>query len=268
MTTMQLFPSSHHAASVLGAALALAAVAAPAAAADPVERSLYQLELPAGVVEHGLVDVSTTGSPIPQHIRTEYWATNERWRSVTRDARSGGLIRETFVTENETTIYEARWSDRDGGPGIRKAPHIWRFRGRDVPPLAGWAPAYNRKLVQKGLLAPVAPVTVAGLTGTQYIVPQSRKTSDPSKRDTEWLTDDPAAKTEIALENGTFAPLVRQHSTDNGTFGTFVQREELISRERVAGASGLKRRLSHAAKRRAVKAWGAKIRAAGKRPRP
>jgi hypothetical protein len=268
MTPIRIRPTCRRAVCVLGAALSLT-VAAPAAATEPPEPSLYQLELPEGVVEHGVVDLSITGSPAPQHTLTEYWATNERWRSVTRDARGGAVVRESFVTENETTIYSAAGFDYEGGPGMgTRGGHIVRFRGRDVPPLAGWAPAYNRKLVQDGLLAPVAPVTVAGLTGTLYVVPQSRKTTDPSEDDAGWLTDDPDAKTEIALEDGTFAPLVRQTTADNGRYGTFVQREELVSRERVAGAGGLMRRLSHEAKRRAVKVWRAKVRAARKRQRP
>ena len=240
-------------AAVVGAVLATAAVAAPAGAAPRTpDPSLYALELPAGVVEHGVVDFSTTGNPRPVHTRVEYWADNSRWRSVTRDAASGAVLRQAYGTETDTTYYETSGS-----------PRVYRIAFRSVPPLAGWAPGYNRGLVSRGLLSPVSPVTVAGIAGTLYTVPGDRKSTEPGSG--KWTTDDTSADTQIALENDTYAPLVRQTSSANGQYGTFVQREELVSRERLSGSASASAKLSRAAASRTVKAWRAKARATRRR---
>jgi hypothetical protein len=244
MTHVRVLP---RVAAAVGGGLAAAGVAAPAHAGPQVPDSLFTLELPAGVVEHGVVDVSTTGNPRPYHSRVEYWADNSSWRSVTRDAATGAVVRQAFSTPTRTTYYET------GGH-----PRVWTFPARSVPPLAGWAPGYNRQLVQRGLLSPVSPVTIAGIAGTLYAVPNDRKSTQQG--DDKWTTDDTSADTQIALENGTFAPLVRQTSMANGQYGTFVQREELVSRERLSGTAAASAKLSRAAATRTVKAWRAKAR--------
>jgi len=244
MTHVRVLP---RVAAVAGAALAAAVLAAPAHAGPRAPDSLFTLELGAGVVEHGVVDVSITGSPQPSHTRVEYWADNSRWRSVTRDAASGNIVRQAYSTPTRTTYYEA---------GAQ--PRVWTFPARSIPPLAGWAPGYNRLLVQKGLLSPVQPITIAGIAGTLYTVPNDRKSTEQG--DDKWTTDTTSADTQIALEDGTFAPLVRQTSMDNGRYGTFVQREELVSRERLTGSAAASAKLSRAAAARTVKAWRAKVR--------
>jgi hypothetical protein len=235
------------AAAILPAAvLAAAVLAAPAGAASRgLDPALYALELPAGVVEHGMVVCSITGSSRPSHTRVEYWADNSRWRSVTRDAASGAVLRQAFGTEKSTTYYE-----------LGSHPRVYSIPFRSVPPLAGWAPGYNRRLVSKGLLSPVAPVTIAGIAGTLYAVPSDRKSTEPG--DDRWTTDDTSADTQIALETGTFAPLVRQTSMANGRYGTFVQREELVSRERLTGAAVAK--VSRSTASRTIRAWRSKVR--------
>jgi hypothetical protein len=241
MTHVRVLP---RVAAAVGAVLAAAALAVPASAAPRIPDSLFALELPAGVVEHGVVDVSTTGNPRAYHSRVEYWADNSSWRSITRDAASGAVVRQAVSTANRTTYYDV-------------AEHrVFTYPSRSVPPLAGWAPGYNRELVSKGLLSPVSPVTVAGIAGTLYAVPNDRKSTEPG--DDKWTTDDTSADTQIALENGTFAPLVRQTSMPNGQYGTFVQREELVSRERLSGSAATSAKLSRAATTRTVKAWRSK----------
>jgi len=245
MTHVRVLP---RVAAAVGAVLAAAVVAAPAGAASRgLPPSLYALELPAGVVEHGVVDMSTTGNPRAYHVRVEYWADNSRWRSVTRDATTGAVQRQAVGTDTRTTYYE-----------VGSHPRVYVVPFRSVPPLAGWAPGYNRELVQKGLLSPVSPVTIAGLAGTLYTVPNDRKSTEPG--DDRWTTDDTSADTQIALEDGTFAPLVRQTSMPNGKYGTFVQREELVSRERLTGQAAASAKLSRAAASRTIKAWRSKVR--------
>lgn len=262
---------------LLGAVLATAAVAAPAADAagkGQLDPAIYDAEIPAGVVEHGVVSLDITGSPAPQDDLTEYWATNTRWRSITRDKSDGTLLREAWGDEHGTTYFTHKQRPQPnlkvpkGAPRPEDMPKLMATKHRSTPPLAGWTPAYNRNLVTKGLLSPLSPVTIAGIAGTLYVVPQDRKTTDPDKVGQDWVTDDTSGRTEIALENGTFAPLVRQTSRpNNGEYGTFVQREELVSRERITDDSALREKLSYAAKRKKIKAFKAKIAAAKKRSR-
>jgi hypothetical protein len=257
MTSTQSPSVRRRAAAVVCSAAALAGLAAaPAAPAAQrtIDPALYETELPAGVVEHGVVAFTIKGSPSVVDSRTEYWATNQRWRSRTTDAKTGRLVSEGVGTETSTTYFYAR--------SPRGIPNVMSVDHRSTPPLAGWTAAYNRKLVQRGVLAPVSPATVAGLQGTLYAVPQERKSSDPGAGEDKWTTDDTSAKTEIVLEDGSFWPLVRQTSSDNGRYGTFVQREELLSRERTQATEQLVAQFSHAARQRRVKAWNAKVRAA------
>jgi hypothetical protein len=245
MTHVRVLP---RVAALVGAVLAATVPAAPAGAASRgLGSSLYALELPAGVVEHGVVDFSITGSSRPSHTRVEYWADNSRWRSVTRDASSATVLRQAFGTGTSTAYYE-----------MGSRPHVYAIPFRSPPPLAGWAPGYNRQLVAKGLLSPVSPVAIAGIGGTLYAVPNDRKSTEHG--DDKWTTDNTSADTQIALENGTYAPLVRQTSMANGKYGTFVQREELVSRERLTGEAAAAAKLSRAAASRTIKAWRSKAR--------
>ena len=218
-----------------------------------------------------VVGVTITGSPAPIDDTTEYWATNTRWRSITKDTSDGTLLREAWGDESGTTYFTHQRRPQPGlkvpkgAPRPEDMPKLIVTKGRSTPPLAGWTPAYNRKLVAKGLLSPLSPVTIAGLSGTLYVVPQEQKSTDPGATGEKWVTDDTGSRTEIALENDTFAPLARQTSKEhNGEYGTFVQREELVSRERTADASTLRAKLSSAAKQRKIKAFKAKIAKAGK----
>lgn len=253
---------------LLGVVLA-AAVAAPASAAGPqIDPAIYDAEIPAGLVEHGVVDTTITGSPAPLDDRTEYWASGDRWRSITKDRSDGTLLREAWGDATRTTYFTHA---RRPQPGVRapkgapspdSAPRLIELDRRATPPLAGWTAAYNRKLVQKGLLSPLAAVNVAGIAGTLYVVPQERKSTDPAQSGEQWVTDDTGSRTEIALEDGTFAPLVRQTSKENnGEYGTFVQREELVSRERSTDDAALRAKLSTATQAKALKAFKAKVKA-------
>lgn len=257
MTSTQPHLLRRRAAALACAAAALGGLAAPAGAdaQRTLDPAIYDTELPAGVVEHGVVAFTITGSPSPMDTRTEYWATKDRWRSRTTDAKSGDLVREAIGTETSTTYFSIR--SRGGVPRVTTIPH------RSTPPLAGWTAAYNRKLVARGVLQPVSPITVAGIQGTLYAVPQERKSTDPDAGEDRWVSDTTSAKTEIALEDGTGWPLVRQTSQENnGRYGTFVQREELLSRERTPATERVVAQFSRAAKDRRVRAWNAKVRAA------
>src|SRR4051812_889202 len=242
-----------------GLALAVAATAAlalpaGASASGTIDPAVYDSGVPANTVEHGVVDFSITGSPRPQHTKTEYWATSTRWRSVTTDASSGVRLREAYGDEKSSHYFNLAGDD----------PRVMDIHAPSPPPLAGWTPAYNKKLVDRGLLQAVGPVTIAGIQGTDYLVPDDRKSSDPSAGDDKWKTDDTSAKTEIALEDGTYAPLVRQTTTANGSYGTFRQREELTFRERVPATPETTSNLTRSALTRTARAWSAKVRAAKK----
>ncbi len=143
------------------------------------------------------------------------------------------------------TSTESRWREAfSAARNPRQSLHSAAWRSA--------APGYNRGLVSRGLLSPVSPVTVAGIAGTLYTVPGDRKSTAPG--DDKWTTDDTSADTQIALENGTFAPLMRQTSTANGRY---VQREELLSRERLSGSAAASAKLSRAAHGQGVAGEGA-----------
>ncbi len=256
MTSTQSPPVHRRALALACSAAALAGLAGPAGAQAQrtVDPAVFDTGLPAGVVEHGVVAFTIKGSPQPANTRTEYWATNQRWRSRTTDAKTGELLREAIGTEHSTTYFSVR--PPNGIPNVMTSPH------RSTPPLAGWTAAYNRKLVERGVLRAASPITIAGLQGTLYTVPEERKSTDPDAGDDRWVTDDTSSKTEIALEDGTAWPLMRQTTADNGRYGTFVQREELLTRERNQATDQLVAQFSRAAKDRRVRAWKAKVRAA------
>jgi hypothetical protein len=238
--------------SLLAAAAAIAAVAAaPAAAQRGVPPEVLSNDVPAGQVEHGVISRTITGVPAgyERNDRIEYWATSTRFRTRTTDARTGAVRGESFFDGRETVWYSTT------------RPKVVRFKGHEPWPGAGHPAAYNRKLVERGLLEQVGERTIAGLSGVVYRVRQDRKTSDPNAGEDMWKTDNPAGQTELVFEAGTFRPLQRTNTMENnGEPGrTFRQDEVLISRETRPVTSAAMARLSKAAKRTALKAWKAKL---------
>ena len=233
--------SSPRTLAALTAALAAGAVAATPALADQqgIDPAIYETGIPAGQIEHGKVDELITGGSVPRHTLTEYWASDDRWRSVTRDVRTGRVVREAFSTPREFVYFNAG-----------RSPRVIRGKGPDMPPMAGWTAAYNRKLVENGKLRETGSRTVAGIDGVVYA----------SK---DWVTDDPDNQTEIVLERGTFKPLSRitDLPASQGTSG-FRHAEVLVSREVVAETSQTAAPLSAAAKKRVLASWNAKVRKA------
>ncbi len=251
---MSILSSTHRRVATAAAVLAAGAVAAAPAIADRgIDPAIYDTGIPAGQVEHGVVDFSITGSPSPEHTRTEYWASDDRWRSITRDAKSGRVLREAFATPKEFV----HLSHSGNGPRVIKG------KGPEVPPMAGWTAAYNSKLVARGILRETGSRPVAGIDGVVYTVPGEKKSTDPRSGDATWVTDDTRTRTEIVLERGTHKPLVRTSTlADNGDWGTFRQSEELVSREVLAETPQTFAPLSAKAKRQTVARWNAKLRAA------
>ncbi|WP_272473293.1 hypothetical protein [Baekduia alba] len=242
---------------LLGASGAVAALALPAlagAAPAALDPALTDTGIPAGVLEHGVVAFDLTGVPKPSHGTTEYWATSSSWRSVSRDA-SGALSAQGVSSPSGSVVFNAkeRISFRSDGPS--------------TPPFAGWSPAYNKKLVAGGLLQPIGPQTVAGIAGTKYTVPDGKKSNDPSTGADHWVTDNTAAQTTIVLEDGTYAPLVRESTSDNGSYGTFDQRETLQSREHtpLTSATATAARVSKPALAKLLTRWERQSKASAKR---
>lgn len=267
--------TTRRAAVALGGLLAVCALAAPTASAthsgvpnDGMDPALYATELPEGVVEHGVIDFRISGAPSALHTRTAYWASSTRWRSVTTDVPTGLLMNEAFGTERQTTWFTLRRpatpppgaKPSDGPFWTDEPPSVRTSQIRSTPPFAGHAAGYNRKLVENGTLVPAGPATVAGVAGTRYV---GSPTPPPPAPGAKSLLDVPGASMEMVLETGTFAPLVRQYAVErNGSWGRFVQREELVLRERSTDDAGLNARLSPAAYARATRAWNAKVRTA------
>ena len=65
----------------------------------------------------------------------------------------------------------------------------------------------------------------------------------------------------LVLQDGTYQPLLREIAGHNGSFGTFVQREELVSRETTSTADA-DVQLTKLGFARTVTKWKAKVKAA------
>jgi hypothetical protein len=252
MTNTTRIPSRRRRlAPTIGAVAAVAALAAPslASASQQLDPAIYETGVPAGVVEHGVVALDITGTPKPQHSKTEYWATSTSWRSITRDA--SGAITSRALSTPSGSAFLSTTGDK----------YSYRASIPSPPPFAGWSAAYNKKLVERGTLQASGAETVAGIEGTRYVVPDSKKSTDPNAAAGSWVTDDTTSETTLVLENGTFAPLVRETThPNNGQYGTFDQRESLVSRDRepLTAANASAARVTKGALSRLGASWKAK----------
>jgi hypothetical protein len=244
----------------IAAALASVCIAAPVAGALDIDPSIYDSGVPAGKVEHGVVAFTITGSPSNQSRRIEYWISADRWRDQTTDAKTGELISGRVHDATGTTWMQYKPINGD--------PKVVHFSGNDSVPGAGYPAAFNRKMVEQGVmegsdkypikvtLQPTGPRTVAGFAGTAYEQlsngePGLAKVGDGGV---------PGSHIVLVLQDGTFQPLLRETSGPNGEFGTFVQREELLSRE-TTSSGAVAARMTKSAFARTVTKWKAKVKA-------
>ena len=247
----------------VAAAVAALAVAAPAgASAAGIDPAVYDPGVPAGQVEHGTVAFTITGSPQPEDRRIEYWVTEGRWREQTTDAKTGELLNGRVHDATGTTWLQYK--------PINGIPRLTHFSGNDSVPGAGYPAPYNTKLATTGVtmgnddltttLRPLGPQTIAGFTGTKYEVLENGQTG---------LREGPsgapdASHSYLVLQDGTYQPLLRETVLpDNGSYGTFDQRELLLSRETLPeGSASVSARMSKAAFAKTIKGWKAKVKAA------
>jgi hypothetical protein len=217
------------------AAAAFALLAAPAAA-ERIDPSVYESDVPAGMVEHGVIAFTITGTAAEyeRDKRIEYWATRERVRTRTTDARTGRLLSESFSTRSETVI-------SSGG-------RTTRLPGPETEPRPGWSSAYTARLIERGALSPAGEREVAGLPGLVYA----------SRPEGGWRSDSAESRTELVVERGTGIALSRITTQPNGAYGTFRQAEVLLHRDLQPASATSLRRFSAASKRRAVRTWTAR----------
>jgi hypothetical protein len=247
------------------AAVAALAVAAPAGAgAAGLDPAVYDPGVPAGQVEHGVVAFTITGSPQPENRRIEYWVTAGRWREQTTDAKTGELISGRVHDADGTTWLQYKPVSGD--------PKVVHFNGNDSVPGAGYPAPFNTKLATTGVtegpdsapmlvtLQPLGPQTIAGFTGTKYEVLQDGQTG---LREGPGGTQD-ASHSYVVLQDGTYQPLLRETVLpNNGSYGTFDQRELLLSRETLPeGSTSVSAHMSKAAFTKTIKGWKAKVKAA------
>jgi hypothetical protein len=247
---------------LLGVALLAAAPAAGAAGLDP---SIYDPGVPYGSVEHGVLSYKITGSAgTPMDRRIEYWNTADRWREQVTDARTGELIAGRLHDPGGTTWLQYKPINGD--------PKVLHFHGNDSVPGPGYPAPYNRKLAETGILGgsdddpimstlqPIGPRTIAGFAGTAY---EQLSNGLPGLRQSG-MDPTPGSHAIVVLQNGTFQPLLREFSGPNGRFGTFVQREVLLSREMTPAAQASVK-LTKAGFAKTAAAWKAKVKAALKK---
>ena len=246
---------------LLGVAVLL--TAAPSASAAAIDPSIYDTGVPFGSVEHGVLSFKVTGSAgEPMDRRIEYWNSADRYREQVTDAKTGELIAGRLHDSGGTTWLQYKPINGD--------PKVLHFHGNDSVPGPGFPAPFNRKLVETGVLEgsdkdpikvtlqPIGPRTIAGFAGTAY---EQLSNGQPGLSGPDRI---PGAHAILVLQNGTFQPLVRETSAPNGSYGTFVQREELLSRETIPAArSSVK--LTRASFKKTAATWRAKVTAAIKK---
>jgi hypothetical protein len=256
MTTPHLRPGRCLAA----ATLAALAVAVPAASAAGIDPAIYETSVPAGQVEHGTVAFTITGAPTPRNRRIEYWASADRWRDQTTDGNTGELI--------DSRVHDATGTTWIQYKPVAGRPSVSHFDGNDSVPGAGFPAPFNRKMVETGVvegtdehplmvtLQATGPQTIAGFAGTAYEqLTNGQQGLVP--------TEGPVAEGShsiLVLQNGTYQPLLRETTLPNGSYGTFDQREVLLSRETVPAAQASVK-LTKSSFTRTISKWRAKIRA-------
>jgi hypothetical protein len=228
------------------AALAAIAVSAPAAGAAGLDPAIYDPGVLPGQVEHGVVAFTITGSPGPENRRIEYWVTADRWRDQTTDAKTGELIAGRVHDGGGTTWLQYKPINGD--------PKVVHFNGKLVETGVLEGSDQHPQMVT---LQPIGPRTIAGFTGTAYEQLTNGQTglSEPGG---SGPTDSHSI---LVLQDGTYQPLLRETTASNGSFGTFDQREELISRETTSTADA-DVQLTKLGFARTVTKWKAKVRAA------
>jgi hypothetical protein len=240
-------------------AVALGVLTSGVAHADGIDPAVYDPGLPAGQVEHGKYRFEISGSAGNDQSRiTEYWVSQTRWKSETRDAATGELENAAVHDENGTT-----WISYH--PTGDTPPRI-HFSGNDSIPGPGYPAPFNTKLLTTGVvmgraphlvtttLQPVGPETVAGLAGTKYEVLSNGKAGiDAGTLD--------GSHSYITLENGTNKPLGRETTGPNGSYGQFDQKETLLSRE-TASSGAVVARVSRVGIKHTISTWKAKVKKA------
>lgn len=242
---------------VVGLAALCLGAPAPVAGAAGLDPAIYDPGVPAGQVEHGVVSFTITGSPKPEDWRIEYWITAGRWREQTTDATTGALVSGRVHYDGTTA-----WVQYDPANGD---PLVLRFHGDDTVPGPGDPAPFNRKLIATGVkegsdqhpimvtLQPIGPQVIAGFAGTAYEELSNGQTGLGTTGDSA-----PAIQVTIVLQDGTYQPLMREFTIANRSYGPFVQREVLLSRETtstsLAGA-----RLTRSALARTVARWKVKV---------
>jgi hypothetical protein len=245
----------------IAAALVALAVSVPAAGAAGLDPAIYDQGVLPGQVEHGVYAFTITGSPTPMSRRTEYWISADRWREQTTDTKTGELIGGRLHDAGGTTWLQYKPINGD--------PKVLHFNGNDSVPGPGFPAPYNRKMAQTGVtqgpedkpiavtLRPIGARTIAGFAGTAY---EQLQNGQPGLAK---VGSEPDVDTHLTmvLQDGTFQPLLREVTGPNGQYGTFVQREVLISRETTSTAeAGVQ--LTKLGFARTVTKWKAKVKAA------
>ena len=246
----------------IAAALVALAVGVPAAGAAGLDPAIYDQGVLPGQVEHGVYSLTITGSAgSSMNRRTEYWISADRWREQTIDAKTGELIGGRLHDAGGTTWLQYKPINGD--------PKVLHFKGNDSVPGPGFPAAYNRKMAETGVtqgpadrpiavtLQPIGPKTIAGFTGTAY---EQLENGQPGLAKVGSEPDVDSHMT-VVLQDGTYQPLLREVTAPNGSFGTFDQREELISRETIS-AEQSSAQLTKLGFARTVTKWKAKVKAA------
>ena len=256
LTTMTTVTAALRRASLV--ALALVAVAAPAALADrpnyPQDDNIWATSVPAGQTEHGVWTAGNVNDPHDWFFRrNEYWATADRWYETVTD-RAGRLIAQSVSGPEGTTSFLTPEGQR-AGPGDHSrtyVPKVWHTAHPNLPPFPSYGATYNGELIASRVFVALSPPrkqTIAGFTGTVYEL----NFGGPKKHTVET----------IVLQDGTLQPLMREDKIAHpGGGGPALDVQNRMRSRATVASSASPVQLSHQTYAKTVSGWRAKVKAA------
>jgi hypothetical protein len=237
----------------LAAAALAAGVSAGAAHADGFVVNDPALDVPADKIEHVVRDFHTTGS-YGRHTRDELYLGSDKAHWISRDAKTGRIVRETTFDRGKSLTYEADTNTITEMDDRMSTPP-WQTVAQEA---AVWKHAFA-----EGKTRQTGETTV---NGRRALVLESV----PGR----WVTDEPSGVTTMVVDAETFVPydiktvLVKQDFTQDVAITTFetldrtAQSEQLFGLLRHEGAKHavIAKKKAAKAKKKAAKKHAAKHR--------
>jgi hypothetical protein len=233
------------------AGLAASAAAAGSAHAGGFVVNDPALNVPAGKIEHVVRELSTTGR-YGRHTLDELYLGSDRAHWISRDAKTGKIVRETSFDRGRSLTYDAAENTITPMDDTATTPP-WQTVAQEA---AVW-----RDALQTGATRQTGETTVGG---RRALVLESVRGT--------WTTDEPSQVTTMVVDAETFGPYDIKTVLDKYSFTQDVAIRSFETVDRTAANEGVFDLLRHAgakgattAKRKATKKSAKRRHAAAKR---